>query len=1344
MSPRLLHWLTFCLFEILGCWVMPTLRAQPVRKPMRVITTKDGLPQSFVSGLVQDDDGFVWVGTRNGLARYDGSRFKVFHHRNQDTTTLTSNVIIALRKDTHNQIWIEHESGDIDVMNPETEIISRVTARALFRSQPGPMARRGWLPDTKGNLWGIKRSHGLVVYNWNQQTVSHYTHRSHGLPSDTIRGLLEDRKRQIWVVSQRSISRFDPHTERFRHIPIPFPLDFNTYLDSDAEIIAVHERKNGEIMLGDRKQLIFFQPDRRTFRTVPLEFYPGQGIRRIQTGPDGNEYLESEGRVYRYSDEAGLKLVGETRLTAFRDAQSLLIDRSGLIWLGTNAAGIHQIDLKAPSFESNAYTTAFHQDVLQQRFGIALNQLVNWPLTDHQFIFSSYFFRSAYDANRHLWIALRDRVFQYDATRNRWISLPPVPQIQSSTNLTLGIRGLHFAPNGTLWTVAHNGRIASFDRAGQKWTELIPASKAQQWVGQTTPVDLLADQTSLWLTTASEGLWAVDLPTRQFRHIRQQTHPAALPTNLLLGLVPDPTRPDLLWIGSYEGLICLNKKTLKSQFFSTEEGLPDNTIYSIVPDKAGYLWLSTNKGLCRFHPVTHQIRKFQTADGLPGDEFNRFHHLQLPDGRLAFGGTDGWTLFDPTTVKDDNYQPPVAFTNLSINNTPVSYGSTVLLTAPLNRLTELVLPFDQNSLTFELAGLEFNQPQKLLYRYQLEGYDDNWIQAGHSSVINYTKLPPGQYVLKINATNMTGQWSRQIRTLPVIIKPPFWQTWWAYGFYGLLLSGLIRAYIHYRLNRERLRQEVVLKEKEAEHLKANAEWQTRFFTNITHEFRTPLTLIINPLERLLEQPALPQKNQLRQQHVVIHRNARRLLRLINQLLDVSKLEAGQLTLVESRGNVATFFRELVDSFRPTIEKKGLHFEYDSTGFTADYLFDAEKFEIIGYNLLSNALKFTPQGGSVRVAWMEETAGEKPQLRLRVADTGIGIPAKQLPHIFDRFFQGHESPTSLGGGTGIGLFLVNELTKLLGGQVAVESQPGQGTTFTVTLPLHEAPHPSETVKSFSLHPSKSYMDSVPELPVVANANAPVMLVVEDNDELRHFIAQELSGTYRILTAVDGQEGWETVLRELPDLVISDIMMPLVDGYTLVQRIKNTPLTAHIAVILLTARTLSDSRIKGLSAGANDYLTKPFHLPELQLRIANLLRHQQQLRQYWQQQVKQPDPVGFPASPDGPSTEDPFLLELYQVLDQELSNSAFTVEPLAEALAVSPRTLHRKITALTGMNTGELIRSYRLRKAARLLEEGSSVSEAAEKVGFEGLSYFSKQFKAQFAVSPSTYLLSRNRN
>lgn len=1325
---------------IIFSWVVVSsiqLDAQVPKRPLRVLNTKDGLPQSFISGLVQDANGFVWIGTLNGLVRYDGVHFKVFRHSDKDSTSISSNNILAFQKDRNNKIWIGHELQQIDVFDPSQETVERVTERPLFKRNTVRIDRRGWLGQSDGRLWVIEKGKGVHRYNWDQKTVSHFTRKTHGLPSDTIRGITEGRDGTIWVVSQRGISRLLTTKKKWEHTVFPFDLQVSFDKVREEEILAVHERNNGEIIFGHRAGLIFYDPLRNQFRSIPLPFVPQKAIQWIQTGPDGQEYLESEGNIYRYDDRHGLIHVGDVALDVLRDTQSFMVDRSGLIWLGTNAAGIHQIDLSIPFFESRPTLYSFHHDLLQREFGISVAGFSSWPIAQEDFRRSSYFFRSMYDANRNLWIGLRNRVGWLDSQSKQWSFLPPIPGITDSQNMSLGIRGISFGPDGTLWVIGPDGYIGNFNTKKQKWETFLEASVMQRQVdGGIRLVDVSADSTQLWLSTGSgDGLLRIDITSKKIHKVGRKGNPGWLSKGLLLGMQQDVANPDLLWIGSYDGLIRFNKRSQKGEVFTMENGLPDNTIYSLVTDKAGDLWLSTNRGLCRFNPTTHHVKTFHVADGLPGDEFNRFHHLRLPDGRLAFGGTDGWTLFDPTAMKEDDFQPQVAFTDLKINNVSVNHKSGVQpLPAPINELKELSLSYDQNTITADFAGMEFNRPMLLQYRYKLEGYDREWSNSGSAGVAVYTKLPPGSYVLKINSSNRTGQWSSKIRSLTLIIQPPFWQTWWAYGLYLLIFLWAIWRYLKYLTNRERLRQDLLRKDLEAEHLRSTAEWQTRFFANVTHEFRTPLTLIISPLEQLLDSEKNSPVDQLQKKHALIHKNAQRLLTMVNQLLDLSKLEAGQLQLVESRGNIVQFFSELLDSFRPIAEEKGIELEFESFGLDYEYYFDSQKLEVIGYNLISNALKFTPENGTVSV----KLTGVTPALGntlvgLTVTDLGPGIPADEQDRIFDRFFQGNHQA---GAGTGIGLFLVNELTRLMDGEISVLSEPGKGATFSVKLPLLQA---GCGVIAQPLSTPDTYLkiaEQIPE-PIESPDNAPVVLVVEDNEELRNFVASELKTKYRVLTAPNGQQGWETIIRELPDLVISDVTMPETDGFTLVQRIRNTPLTSHIAVILLTAKSTNESRLEGLSIGANDYLTKPFNLIELQLRIANLLNHQQQLRQYWYEQVGkfQEEISQFQQTEN--KEEDPFLLQLYVILDEELSNSKFTVENLAERMSVSGRTLHRKLTVLTGMNASELFRNYRLRNAAELLAKGYPVSEVAEKTGFEGLSYFSRSFKAQYSVSPSVY-------
>ena len=618
------------------------------------------------------------------------------------------------------------------------------------------------------------------------------------------------------------------------------------------------------------------------------------------------------------------------------------------------------------------------------------------------------------------------------------------------------------------------------------------------------------------------------------------------------------------------------------------------------------------------------------------------------------------TTFDPAALKEANTLPiPTVLTALKINNVVVEPdGEHSPLAVPLQATSTLRLKPTQNILSLEFAGLQYNKPASLRYRYQLLGIDPDWVRIGNQNVANYTQLRAGDYEFRVNTADATGHWSPLVKTLRIIVDPPWWQTGWAYALYTLLVAGLIRAYIQYRINRAQLRQEMILQEQEARLIKENADWQTRFFTNITHEFRTPLTLIINPVERLLAPTGPLSQASLSQQYGIIYRNAQRLLRLINQLLDMAKLEAGQLAVAESQGNLPAFFAQLVDSFRPRADKKGIRLGYQAAGLTAEYRFDDQKLESIGYNLLANAIKFTDPGGQIGVHLGEETRPDGQRgLHLRVVDTGYGMTPQQLERIFERFYQGANPEASTGRGTGIGLFLVAEFCRLLGGSVSVESQPGEGTAFTVSLPLREASG-SEPVAELVAIEAVAYPEAAPDR-AVAPTTAPLVLVVEDNKELREFIAGELAGTYRVLTAANGEVGWQLCLAELPELVISDVMMPVMDGFTLVERIKTTPLTAHIAVILLTAKTMTDARIQGLSVGANDYLTKPFNLAELQLRIGNLLHHQYQLRQHWQQRMSQLGGAKIPVSVAPVSVEDPFLHKLYDVLDNQLTNPAFSV-------------------------------------------------------------------------------------
>ena len=1323
-------WFWCCLVFLLIDFTSPALS-----QSLRNLSTKDGLPQSFVSGLVQDDTSFIWVGTRNGLARYDGIQFKVFQHAPHDSTTIASNLIIWMRRDKQNQIWIEYESGEIDQVNPVTEKVRHFLKGNLPENGGVQFVRRGWLVDKDGVFWGIVRGAGLNTYDSHSKKIQRYNRQSAGFPSDTVMGLAEGKNKGIWILTQRGVSLYDKKSGRFTHWKIPFEQHFGDFPESNAVAVDVHERSNGELMWGDKQSLFFFNPETHSFRTLPVPSIAYLGVRWIRTGPDGSDYFETYGSVYSYNDKNGLTPIGRTITDFFGNIKSFLVDRSGLIWLGTDAGGIQQIDLETPFFQSFKYKKDFGVDMLQQELGINMQQAFNWTAKDQIFSLPSYHLRSVYDANKRLYIGLKETICYYDSIKKQYISLPKITFSINKNEAGIGIKGITFMPGGMLTVVGYNGNVLTYDSNLKIWSHFLdPLQIRRDFGSKVTPQDILADNDHLWITTADDGLLKVDIHTKKIEQIEENQIPGSLPSNHLLGIRSDPLRRDFLWIGSDQGLILFNKNTHHCKLFALKEGLPDNTIYSILSDHQGKLWLSTNKGICRFDPISHQVRIFQMQHGLPGNEFNRFHHLELPDGRLTFGGTDGWTIFDPRLLKNDNYEPIVAFTNLTINNKevlPVVENS--VLHVPLNALHQLVLPYYQNTINIGFAGLEFSHPQDLQYRYKLEGYDNDWVMAGNSHQAYYTHIPPGNYTLLVNASNTTGKWSSHINTFKIRITSPWWSTGMAYFCYCIIVAGLTWTFIRLRVTQLVMKEEIGLKEKEATQMKELDDMKSRFFSNITHEFRTPLTLILGPAEQLKSaHSGNPEQSKMAD---TIVRNAKQLLILINRLMDLAKLEAKALKLQEQKGDPAGVVGSVVYSFESEAKARKIQLLFINQIANVDCWFYADAIERIVYNLVSNALKFTQSGGKVEVVLSEKD----DMLQLQVVDNGRGIPQDKLPYIFDRFYQAEENSSVANElwdkSTGIGLSMVKELVTQMKGEINVESQTvvdGQlltGTIFTLILPYcqNEAAQIKPILANEKHDPPVENTESADK--------AAQILLVEDNQDLADFIVSILSDRYEVKHVVNGALGLETALSQMPDLIISDVMMPVMDGYEFCTHLKKDIRTNHIPVILLTAKVSHEDVIEGLTKGADDYLTKPFHPTELLLRINNLFTRQQKLREKLHRELALPD--GSPTS-RAAVVQDVFITKLYELIDDHLDDALFGVDQLVGIMNMSRSSLHRKLKSITAMSTSEVVRNYRLQKATSFLREGFNSSDTAYKAGFGSPAYFTKCFREVYGQTPGEFV------
>jgi signal transduction histidine kinase/DNA-binding response OmpR family regulator len=738
------------------------------------------------------------------------------------------------------------------------------------------------------------------------------------------------------------------------------------------------------------------------------------------------------------------------------------------------------------------------------------------------------------------------------------------------------------------------------------------------------------------------------------------------------------------------------------------------------------------------------ITAFTAAQGLQDNEFNTQAFYKAANGELLFGGVNGLNHFFPEAVLPDTTPPPVFIVGLRINHHNAAFGSPESpLNQPLEFLRALRLSHDQNNLSFEFAVLDFTDPAKNRYRYRLVGVDPDWVETGTIRFAHFTHLAPGSYTFLVQGNNGEGAWQSAANPISITVLPPWWRSRVAIMAYILLLFwGGWQAY-QFQLRRVQLREQLAYEHRETARVKALEQMKTNFFSNVTHEFRTPLALILEPARRILAKTTEPET---RKNARHIEANSHRLLRLVNELLDMAKLENGSMGLDLRHGNFAEMVREVYRAFLPLAEQRGVQLSLQIAPDIPVCLFDTNKTETVLNNLLSNALKFTPEGGmvSLRVSRNDGTEAQKdsgvsilqhaPCIIIEVADTGIGIPAEALGKVFERFYQVDETDTRVGAGTGIGLALSKELAERMGGNISVESKPGKGSVFTCRIPVVEGVDVPETATG------------APESPVfeeksmarVGDTDRPMALLIEDNAELRAFVNQCICEYWQVVEASNGVEGVLKAVELVPDIVISDLMMPLKDGYAVCDDLKNNELTAHIPVILLTAKSTMDAKVKGLRTGADDYLTKPFNTDELLARMENLVELRRRLRQRYSQLPPAPAAPGgtFAVGEHLSSPDREFLRRFTAMVEQYLSDETISVEDLAQKMLISRVQLHRKLKAITDQNVTDFVRNYRLDRAMAMLRNREGmVYEVAARVGFGSEKYFSRAFKEKFGVSPS---------
>lgn len=773
----------------------------------------------------------------------------------------------------------------------------------------------------------------------------------------------------------------------------------------------------------------------------------------------------------------------------------------------------------------------------------------------------------------------------------------------------------------------------------------------------------------------------------------------------------------LIWLGTMDGLSVYDVNLGTTLSFTDKQGLVNNSIRSVTEDHSGNMWVSTSNGISRIHisgkkgNYRFSFYNFNRYDGVIETEFLPRSVLKTSYNTLLWGGLDGLNEINLQRINQSEQPLSVPLiTNLLLSGSEVreriSYGGNIILPQAISSTQKIKLNYSQNFIGFEFSALNYVNPTQTYYRYKLEGADNDWNEIQSNDGIgraSYTNLPPGTYYLNVYAANNSRQWGDRCAELMVVIKPPFWQTTFAYALYFLLFLCFLYVLITYSNKRNMLNMEKKQKA-DLDQLKYS------FFTNISHELRTPLTLILTPLDSIIRKT---EEGQLKTQLSGIHRNANELLKMVNQLLDFRKLEMKGETLELSYCNLSEFIDVIVFSFKEMAANKKLDIGFESTDDSVYAFVDTDKVQKIMNNLLSNAIKFTPEGGKITIKLAMDS--ENQTVTIQVSDSGVGIPEVDISQVFDRFYQvkKHKDSTT---GTGIGLHLVKEYVELHKGTIEVESRINEGSTFTVHLPTH-----SQAEVGLPLDVEQKTEDT-----------RLTLLIIEDNIEFRTFLQNEFSEGYRVVVASNGKEGLEKALTIQPDLVITDVMMPEMTGTELCRRLKKDLHTSHIPVILLTAKTSDKAQIEGFEAGADAYISKPFNMDILSLRIQHLIEQQDQRKQLFKNAV-----IINPEVLTSTNADKGLIQDALKNIDKNIDNASYSVEQLSKDLCMDRTGLYRKLSAIVGQTPSEFIRSVRLKKAAQLLLQGLSVSEVAGRVGFGTTSYFTKCFQEEFGIKPSQY-------
>jgi len=1322
---------------------------------------RNGLSNNRINCIFQDRKGFLWFGTAAGLNRYDGFDFRVFSTVNGDATSLAANAVNNIFELPDGKLWIA-AGNTVSIYDPVTEKFDRNYQQYLTRLKIPADNITCILKDKKNNFLFLDERSDIYRYTPATQHTRQLSLTSNDEEEDGISAIAADAQNHLWLIYKSGLIQ---QTDT-AHKQVIFStgilqesnqwelLPYALFVDSDNELW---------INAGQTKPQGLFYYSPKTGRL--LHFRKGGDPYNLNTDMITGGIAEGpEKKIWVGTDHGGINVIDKKDLSVQyllhteEDEQSLSLnsiyalfrDNRDVMWVGTYKAGINYFNEHRTTFPLYRHHSNDRQSL---------------PFEDVN--------RFLEDAKGNIWLGTNGGgLLYFDRSTNRFTVYKHDPADPSSLSSDV-IVALYPDHEQGLWIGTYLGGLDYFD--GKKFThyrhdpnnnnsigddsiwEIFEDSRQNLWIGtlaagldrfernrgifyhfppgaahsvhgQRIDAIMEDDEGNLWFGT-DNGIDVLEKRSGRFIHYSYEEHNAGSLTNNIINYIMQDSQ-GLIWIGSAEGLHLFDREKNTFRVFKKKDGLPDNNVLTIIEDEQQHLWLSTPNGLSRMiitkgrqdEPVLYNFINFDESGGLQGRDFNPNAALKLRNGELLFGGPHGFNLFHPARIQHRQQAPRVILTGLQVLNQPLNAGEQlhgrVVLQKAMPETNEIRLRYNENVFSIDFAALDYSFAAKERYAYMLEGFNDVWFTTdGNQRKATYTNLDPGNYIFRVKIAD--GRTTNPETQLHITILPSLWRTPLAYTIYILLIAAALFFGRMIIIQRARMRFLILHQQKEARRMHELDMMKIRFFTNVSHEFRTPLALIMAPVEKMLK---TPQDSDQHKHLQLVYRNARRLLNLVNQLLDFRRLETEEISLNPAEEDIVKFIRNTVCSFTDLAEKKQINFSFNTTVETLVTSFDRVKLERILFNLLSNAFKFTPGHGSVTVQLQEDGT----HIIIQVKDTGIGIPAAKQEKIFERFFQytANLPEEMTNQGSGIGLAITKEFVRLHGGNITVDSWPHKGSCFTVSLPLSSAvAMPAQPVP----------LNGHTKGGKAVNGKKFTILLTEDNEDFRFYLKDNLRTYFNIIEAGNGKEGWQKALGQHPDLVVSDIMMPEMNGIELCRKIRTDERTARIPVILLTARSAEEVQMEGYTTGASDFITKPFNFEILLSRINNLLTQQESMKKTFSRQLEVvPDTIAV-ATPD-----EKLLADALEVIRGQLDNPDFSVEDLSKALHMSRAALYKKISAVTGQTPVELIRGQRMQHAAQLLaKSGQTVAEIAYAVGFNNTKYFVKYFKEAFHMLPTEY-------